>query len=114
MNENIPGDLHIANDVLADLAGRAALECYGVVGMSAPTPSDSIAKLLPNSRFRRGVVVKQTDAGVHVDLYVIIEHGTNISIVSKNLIDNVTFAIKDYTAAKIDAVEVKVQGVRYR
>ena len=106
--------LRIANEVLADLAGRAALECYGVVGMSSPDVTDGIATLLPNSRFRRGIVVKQSAAGVHVDLYVIIEYGTNISAVSKNLIDQVTFALKNNTAVKIDAVEVKVQGVRHR
>lgn len=114
MTQKVPGDLRIANEVLADLAGRAALECYGVVGMSSPDVTDGIATLLPNSRFRRGIVVKQSAAGVHVDLYVIIEYGTNISAVSKNLIDQVTFALKNNTAAKIDAVEVKVQGVRHR
>jgi uncharacterized alkaline shock family protein YloU len=114
MTQKVPGDLHIANDVLADLAGRAALECYGVVGMSAPDVSDGIAKLLPNSRLRRGIVVKQTEAGVHVDLYVIIEYGTNITAVSQNLIDQVTFALKNNTAVPIDGVEVKVQGVRHR
>lgn len=114
MTQKIPGDLHIANDVLADLAGRAALECYGVVGMSAPDVTDGIAKLLPNSRFRRGIVVNQTAAGVRVDLYVIIEHGTNITAVSKNLIDQVTFALQNNTGVRIDAVEVKVQGVRHR
>ncbi|MDO4889835.1 MAG: Asp23/Gls24 family envelope stress response protein, partial [Coriobacteriaceae bacterium] len=47
MPNNIPGNLHISNDVLADLAGAAALECYGVVGVCAPSPIDGIAKLLP-------------------------------------------------------------------
>ena len=36
MNDTIPGNLHVANDVLADMVGNAALECYGVVGMAAP------------------------------------------------------------------------------
>ena len=37
MNDTIPGNLHVANDVLADMVGNAALECYGVVGMAAPS-----------------------------------------------------------------------------
>ena len=36
MNDTIAGNLHVANDVLADMVGNAALECYGVVGMAAP------------------------------------------------------------------------------
>ncbi len=114
MAEKIPGDLHVANDVLADIVGNAAMECYGVVGMTAPTPADGIAKILPASRLRRGVVVKQTDAGIHVDLYVVIEYGTTIQAVSQNLIDQVTFALTEYVRVPIDAVEVHVEGVKVR
>lgn len=114
MPNSIPGELHISNNVLADLAGTAALECYGVVGMTAPSAVDGFAKLLPNSRLRRGVIVSQTEAGVHVKMHIIIEHGTNLSIVCKNLIDQVTFVLKDYASVDIDAVEVKVEGVRTR
>ena len=69
MNDTIPGNLHVANDVLADMVGNAALECYGVVGMAAPSAADGIAKILPASRLRRGVTVTATDAGVHVVPY---------------------------------------------
>ena len=30
----VPGTLKVSNDCIADLAGYAALECYGVVGMA--------------------------------------------------------------------------------
>lgn len=30
----VPGALKVSNDCIADLAGYAALECYGVVGMA--------------------------------------------------------------------------------
>ena len=50
MADEIAGELTIAEDVIADLAGYAALESYGVVGMAAPTLSDGIAKLLPGMK----------------------------------------------------------------
>ncbi len=50
MSTAIPGNLHVANDVLADIVGNAAMECYGVVGMTAPNAADGIAKILPASR----------------------------------------------------------------
>ena len=114
MSSTIPGNLHVANDVLADLVGNAAMECYGVVGVCAPNAADSIAKILPASRLRRGVVVSSTEAGVHVELYVVIEYGTNISAVSQNLVDQVTFALKEYARVPLDGVEVHVQGVKVR
>ena len=114
MNDTIPGNLHVANDVLADMVGNAALECYGVVGMAEPSAADGIAKILPASRLRRGVTVTAPDAGVHVALYVVIEYGTNINTVSQNLVDQVTFVLKEYARVPLDGVEVHVQGVKVR
>ncbi len=114
MADKVPGDLHVANDVLADIVGYAAMECYGVVGMTAPTAADGIAKILPASRLRRGILVKPTEEGVKVDLYVVIEYGTNISAISQNLVDQVTFALKEYACVPIADVDVHVQDVKVR
>lgn len=114
MAEPIPGKLHVANDVLADMVGHAALECYGVVDMVAPNTADSFSKILPASRLRRGITLETTDKGVHVDLYVVIEYGTNINAVSQNLIDAVTFVLKEQARVPIDGVEVHVEDVKVR
>ena len=63
MSSTISGNLHVANDVLADLVGNAAMECYGVVGMTAPNAADGIAKILPTSRLRRAEGVRTGAAG---------------------------------------------------
>lgn len=47
MGNEIAGDLIVSEDVIADVAGHAALECYGVVGMAAPNAADGLAKILP-------------------------------------------------------------------
>ena len=114
MSARITGDLHVANEVLSDIAGYAATQCYGVVGMASSSAAEGIAKLLPNSRLRRGVVVNTTENGVQVDLYVVIEYGTNINVVSKNLVEAVTFAIGEYVQVPIDSVNVHVEGVKVR
>ncbi len=114
MTQQIPGELHVANDVLADLAGNAAMQCYGVVGMTAADMADGIATLLPANRLRRGIVVTPEEGGVHVDLYVVIEYGTNITVVSKNLADSVTFALQQYAQVPLTGVDVHVQGVKVR
>ena len=114
MSETISGNLHVANDVLADIVGNAALECYGVVGMAAPNAADAAAKLLPNSRLRRGITLESTEDGVHVDLYVIIEYGTNIKAVTKNLVDAVTFALNTNACVPLAGVDVHVQGIKVK
>lgn len=114
MTQKISGNLHVSNDVLADLAGTAALGCYGVVGMAAPSLQDGIAKILPANRLRRGVIVTPREAGIHVDLYVVIEYGTNITVVSQNLIDNVTYVLNEFAQVPLDGIEVRVQGIKVR
>ena len=114
MSAAVKGNLHVSNEVLADIVGNAAMECYGVVGMTAPSAVVGIAKILPTSRLRRGVVVTSTEAGIHVELYVIIEYGTNITTVSQNLADQVAFALKEFVRVPIDGVEVHVQDVKVR
>ncbi len=112
MGATVPGNLHVSNDVLADIVGNAALECYGVVGMTAASAADGIAKILPASRLRRGVVVTNVEEGIHVDLYVVIEYGTTITTVSQNLIDQVSFALGEYARVPVAGIEVHVQDVR--
>ena len=54
------------------------------------------------------------EEGVHVDLYVVIEYGTNISTVSQNLVDQVSFALTEYARVPLAGVEVHVQDVKVR
>lgn len=114
MGNEIAGSLTVTDDVIADVAGHAALECYGVVGMAAPNAVDGLAKLLPQSRLRRGIVVSTDEEGTLVSLYVILEHGVNINAVSTNLVDQVTFALKEYVRTPLKGVEIHVQGIKVR
>lgn len=114
MTQQVSGNLHVSNDVLADLAGNAALGCYGIVGMASPTASDGFANILPANRLRRGIVVTGKEAGIHVDMYVIVEYGTNINAVSQNLIDNVTYELTEHAKVPVEGVAVHVQGIKVR
>jgi uncharacterized alkaline shock family protein YloU len=108
------GSIHIANDVLADLAGYAALESYGVVAMASPTLADGVVKLLPRQKLRKGVKITTAEEAVSVDLYVVIEHGTNLTEVSHNLADRVRYVLTDTADVKVDSVEVHVLDVKVR
>lgn len=114
MPEPVNGSVNIANDVLADLAGYASLESYGVVGMASPSLRDGVAQLLPAQKLRRGVKVAATPEGVTVDLFVVIEYGTNLAEVSHNLANRVRYVITNTADVKVASVDVHVQGVKVR
>ena len=111
---DVKGDINIANDVLADMAGYAALECYGIVGMASPSISNGVAQLLSRDKLRKGVIIKSDGEGVTVDLYVVIEHGTNLSEVSHNLSERVEYVLAKMADVKVLSVNVHVQGIKVR
>ena len=114
MTQDALGAIHIANDVLADLAGYSALESYGVVGMATPTVADGVAQLLPRQKLRKGVKIASTDAGVEVDLYVVIEHGTKLTEVSHSLAERVRYTLTNMADVAVGRVDVHVMDVKVR
>lgn len=114
MPQHPQGAVHIANDVLADLAGYAALESYGVVGMASPTLREGVAQLLPAQKLRKGVQVSSAEDGVSVDLYVVIEHGTQLAEVSHNLASRVRYVLTDVADVPVASIEVHVMGMKVR
>jgi uncharacterized alkaline shock family protein YloU len=108
------GRVHIANAVLADLAGYAALECYGVVGMTSPTVKDGVAQLLSREKLRKGVLISNEGDAVKVDLYVVIEHGTKLTEVAHSLAERVEYVLTSQADVKVASVDVHVQDVKVR
>jgi uncharacterized alkaline shock family protein YloU len=107
----IPGKLGIDDAVIAELAGYAALESYGVVGMAAPSVQDGFAKLLPMRRLQRGILLSAGERGAIIELHVIIENGTNLSAVSQNLADSVRYVLEHYAQIEVEDVAVHVEGI---
>jgi uncharacterized alkaline shock family protein YloU len=114
MPENVRGDIEIHDDVLAEVAGYAALECYGIVGMASPSLRDGVAQLLSRDKLRKGVAIHSHGDSAKVDLYVVIEHGTNLSQVSHNLADRVRYVLQTIGGVAVDDVDVHVQGIKVR
>jgi uncharacterized alkaline shock family protein YloU len=114
MSDEPGGTIQIANDVLADLAGYAALECYGIVGMASPSLRDGVAQLLSRDRLRKGVRIKSDGEGVVVDLYVVVEYGTNLAEVAHNMADRVKYVLTSNAEVKVNDVDIHVQGIKVR
>ena len=107
------GKIVIAEDVISMVAGHAALDCYGLVGMaSRKQVKDSLTELLGRENLSRGVQVRMQDDQVIVDMYIIVSYGTRISEVAHNVMDKVKYTLENYLGLVVDQVNVVVQGVR--
>ncbi|MFC0216076.1 Asp23/Gls24 family envelope stress response protein [Paenibacillus chartarius] len=107
------GKVLITNDVVANLAGSAALECYGLVGMASRKQlKDGIAELLGRDNLSRGVEVRREQDKVEIDLYIIVSYGTKISEVAHQVQNRVKYVLNDVIGLQVDGVNIFVQGVR--
>lgn len=112
MATTVPGTLRVSNDVIADLAGYAALECYGVVGMALTDEEQGVARLLPIHRLRKGIEVSLEGGRIVVDLHVVLEQGVNMSSVASNLESTVKFILDQIAELNDVQVRVHVEGMR--
>ncbi|HBE79891.1 MAG TPA: Asp23/Gls24 family envelope stress response protein [Firmicutes bacterium] len=95
------------------VAGIAAMQCFGVVGMASRNIQDGISELLTGrDNLTKGIEIIIEEDVVAVDLYIVVEYGVRIKEVARNVIQNVKYAIENQLGLQIAQVNVIVQGVR--
>lgn len=109
---NALGEIVIADEVIATLAGISAMECYGIVGMASKRATDGLVELLGRENLSRGVKVYTHDDQITIDLYVIVEYGISIAAVARNIIETVKYNVENFTGMNVNRVNVMVEGVR--
>ncbi|OCA89665.1 Asp23/Gls24 family envelope stress response protein [Pradoshia sp. D12] len=107
------GQIDISNDVLAIIAGGAAVDCYGIVGMASKHQiKDGISEILRKENFSKGVVVRQVEDELHIDMYIIVSYGTKISEIAHNVQSKVKYTLSQTVGLSVESVNIFVQGVR--
>ena len=104
------GEVQIADEVVAIIAGMAATEVKGVASMAGNIKNELVSKMGMKS-LSKGVKVVVTDEDVTVDLALTLMFEANILEVSGMVQDKVKSAIESMTGMKVAAVNVRVAGV---
>ena len=100
----------IAEEVVAKIAGMAALEVEGVAAMSGNNTTDMIGKL-SGASLARGVRVEVEDGVTTIDLILVLTYDCSIPKVSKEVQEKVKAAIENMTGLEVSDVNVKIAGV---
>lgn len=106
------GKIEVSPRAISHLASRAAQRSYGVVGLAARNARPGWAELLRRDEVYKGVDVTINDGQVIIDLYVVLEYGTRISEVARNIMSNSKFAVETALGVPVVQVNVNVQGIR--
>ena len=104
------GEVRIADEVVAIIAGLAATEVDGVDSMAGNITNELIGKLGVKN-LSKGVKVLVTDRSVDVDLALNIEYGYSIMKVSEKVQDRVKSAIENMTGLEVAMVNIRIVNV---
>jgi uncharacterized alkaline shock family protein YloU len=107
---NEMGNVRISEEVVAIIAGIAAMDVPGVAGMSGGI-AGGIAEMLGRKNLSKGVKVEVGDKEAAIDLYIIVEYGCRIPDVSWDIQERVKKAIETMTGLNAIEVNIHIQGV---
>jgi uncharacterized alkaline shock family protein YloU len=102
------GRVFVSAEAIAQIVGRTAARCYGVVGLA---PKTKVARLLGRD-IAGAVRVSSVDEGVKIDLHVTVEYGLNLAEVGSTVRSQVAYEVERLTGLRVAAVEVHIQNVR--
>lgn len=104
------GEVRIADEVVAIIAGLAATEVEGVDSMAGNITNELVGKL-GMKNLSKGVKVDVTEEHVSVDLSLNLKYGYNIPDVSERVQDRVKSAIENMIGLTVLDVNIRIAGV---
>ncbi len=104
------GNVKISEEVVAIIAGVAAMDVPGVAGMSGGI-AGGIAEILGRKNLSKGVKVEVGEKEAAIDLYIIVEYGCRIPDVSWDIQEKVKNAVETMTGLDVIEINIHVQGV---
>ena len=108
--ENNQGEVVIADEVIAVVAGLAAVEVDGVASMAGNATKELISKL-GKKLLSKGVKVDVLEGVVSIAIAINIKYGFNVMSVSKKVQEKVKATVESMTGLTVADVNVRVAGV---
>lgn len=104
------GEVQIADDVVAIIAGLAATDVEGVSALVGNVTNEIISKL-GKKNLGKGIKVEVANSTVTVDMALILEYGYSIPKTSEQVQEKVKSAIENMTGLTVEEVNVRISGV---
>lgn len=105
------GNVQIADEVVAVIAGLAATEVEGVSKMYGNITNEIVSKL-GMKKLSKGVKILINQDIVDVDLKLVLDYGVNIAKVSEEVQDRVKSAIETMTGLKVEEINIRIAGIQ--
>ena len=104
------GQVQIADEVVAIIAGLAATEVEGVASMACNITNELVSKLGKKS-LSKGIRVKVEDGIVNVNVALNIAYGYSVPKTCKKVQEKVKAAIENMTGLEVEKVDIQIANV---
>ena len=104
------GEVMIADDVIATIAGLAATEVEGVSSMQGNVTNELVGKL-GMKNLTKGIRINVDEDGVVADLSIQMRYGYSIPKTCKSIQEKVKSAIENMVGLPVKMINVHVVGV---
>jgi len=105
------GSIHISPRAIASIAYHAALQSYGVVGLTSKNLVGDLTQMLIKDP-THGVEVQYDGQHINIDLYIIVEYGTRIKSVASSVSNTVRFQVEKALGIPVNEINVHIRGLR--
>lgn len=105
-----PGEVKIADEVVAIIAGLATTEVEGVSSMAGNITNEIVSRLGMKS-LSKGILVEVSDNEVMVDVAINIAYGYSIPDVSTKVQEKVKTTIESMTGLEVAKINVRIASV---
>lgn len=111
IEDDVVGDVQVADEVISVLAAQAAQEVPGVIS-TAGGIADDVAKFMGKEKAAKGVRIAFDGKMVLVTIYLVIEYGFNIPELALNVQERVKNAVENMAGYEVQSVDVHIENVR--
>jgi uncharacterized alkaline shock family protein YloU len=105
------GEVQIADEVVATIAGLAATEVKGVSKTFSNAANELTGKLSGKKNLSKGVKVLVSPDSVSVDMALTLDYGYGIPETAKQVQEKVKLAIETMTGLQVKEVNIRIAGV---
>ncbi len=105
------GEIEVSSQALKTLMKEAMLNSYGIVDISNPSVLSGLVSIF--SEVDKGIKLVDDGMNIKADIYVVVEYGTNIPQVAKNLQDSIIYSLTNYGGKEPLEVNVHVVDVSF-
>lgn len=112
-DEKDTGKIKIESDVVAMIAGLAAIDTDGVLSMSSGI-TEGLAKRVSGKNVTKGVRVEIGETEAAIDVRIVVKYGFKLHEVAVALQNNVKEAVESMTGLKVVEVNVHIEGVEFQ